>query len=270
MKDLVQNRRRIGVRDKARIAWLALRENGPVWCALLGTYYAASALADAAHGRMHRIRDRRGVPGLNSVSLNRAIWDAWDWSGKGEEWTQSPEWKDSCIRCVLERYVPQGGRLLEIGPGGGRWTESLIRRADEYVGIDVSASAVETCRERFRGVPSAAFLVGSGQDLAGVPDASIDSIWSFDVFVHINESTVARYLSEFVRVMRAGAIAVIHHGSAGGSAGGWRSDLTRERMHALIAERPLKIDQCIDGWFENGQRYDVAGYQDVITVFQRA
>lgn len=269
MKDIVHNRRRIRARDKARIAWLALRENGLAWCTLLGVYYLASALGGAAHAGMHRIRERRGVPGLNSVALNRAIWDAWDWNAGGEEWTPSPDWKESCIRCVLDRHLPRGGRLLEIGPGGGRWTEPLIGRSDDYIGLDVSAAAVEKCRERFIHEPRARFQLGSGQDLAGVEDRSVEAIWSFDVFVHINAATVARYLDEFARVLKPGGVAVIHHGGVGGNAGGWRSDLTREHMQALLAERPFALVESFDSWLDDGRRFDVAGYQDVISVFRR-
>ena len=269
MKDIVRNRRRIRAGNKARIAWLALRENGLAWCTMFAAYYSASTLAGAAHAGMHRIRERRGVPGLNSVALNRAIWDAWDWDAGGEEWTPSPDWKDSCIRCVLERYLPRGGRVLEIGPGGGRWTEALIARSVEYVGLDVSTAAVEKCRERFRDESRARFQVGSGQDLTGVRDRGVDSIWSFDVFVHINAATVERYLDEFARVMQPGGVAVIHHGGVGGNAGGWRSDLTRERMQALLAQGPFAIVDTFDSWLDGGRRYDVAGYQDVISVFRR-
>jgi SAM-dependent methyltransferase len=218
---------------------------------------------------MHAIRQRRGVPGLNSVALNRAIWDAWDWNAGGEEWTPSPDWKESCVRCVLDRYLPRGSQVLEIGPGGGRWTEPLIDRAETYIGLDVSAAAVERCRKRFRDHPRAEFRLGSGRDLAGVDDHSIGAVWSFDVFVHINENTVVRYLDEFARVMKPGGVAVIHHGGVGGAAGGWRSDLTHERMRELIAQRPFDLVDCFDGWTDGGRRYDVAGYQDAVSVFRR-
>jgi SAM-dependent methyltransferase len=235
---------------------------------MFATYYAASTVADAARRRMHGLRGGMGIPGLNSVALNRAIWNAWDWGQGGEEWTSSPEWKGSVLRCVLERLIPQGGRILEIGPGGGRWTAALIERADEYVGLDLSETAVDTCRRRFRDERKATFIVGSGEDLQCIGGASIDAIWSFDVFVHINEVTVASYLDEFARVLKPGGIAVIHHGGVGGKSGGWRSDLTGERMHALIEERRLTTVDRFDSWFEDGRRYEVTGYGDIITVMR--
>ncbi len=46
MKDIVENRQRLSVGQKAEMAKLALQENGVLWTALLGTYYAFSGVAD--------------------------------------------------------------------------------------------------------------------------------------------------------------------------------------------------------------------------------
>ncbi|HEY0515673.1 MAG TPA: hypothetical protein VGD00_01015, partial [Solirubrobacteraceae bacterium] len=74
----------------------------------------------------------------NSSQENRRRWSGWDWSGGGEEWSASEEWKRALIDDVLERWIPQGTAVLEIGPGAGRWTEALLRRCSRLTVVDVS------------------------------------------------------------------------------------------------------------------------------------
>ncbi len=267
MKDIVENRRRISLGRKLRIAHIALRENGVLWCTFLLVYYASSAIAHRAFGVMDRMRHKRGIPGLNSRELNREIWNAWNWSAGGEEWSKSAEWKESLSRCILEQEVPDHCRVLEIGPGGGRWTESLLRLASEYTGVDISAACVEHCRVRFANNPNARFILGSGNDLAAVTTGSVDTIWSHDVFVHINAAEVERYAAEFRRVLRPGGIGIIHHGGVGGASGGWRSNLTNDAFTQILARNHLRVRRSLTHWTD-GDTVHRLDYDDLMTVFE--
>jgi SAM-dependent methyltransferase len=266
VKDIVENRRRISLASKLRIAWLTLRENGLPWCLLLFGYYVSSFVADKFFSAMDRLRRSRNLPGLNSAALNKQIWEAWDWRAGGDEWTESEEWKQSLIRCVLNREMPQDCSILEIGPGGGRWTGPLLERASAYVGVDISATCIDHCRGRFGQVRHARFIVGSGRDLAQVADRSIDAIWSFDVFVHINRAEVAAYASEFLRVLRPGGTAIIHHGAVGGAQGGWRSNMTGDEFASILRQNNLQIVKTLDQWADDTRTYPLR-FGDLITVF---
>lgn len=200
--------------------------------------------------------------------MNEEIWTSWDWSGDGEEWTPSAAWKQSLVACVLEKYLPEGVDVLEIGPGAGRWTEALLRRANHLTGVDISETCVEICRRKFADKPNANFFKTSGRDLIGVADSSIDAVWSFDVFVHINRPEVASYVEELRRVMRPDSVGVIHHGGGAGVHGGWRSDLTKEQLSCLLEQSGFVISDQFDRWTDGDQIYDVGPYQDVITVFR--
>jgi SAM-dependent methyltransferase len=268
MKDSVADRKRIGLARKLKLARIALRENGVRWCACLLTYYAASAVAQRAFGAMDRLRRTRHIPGLNSATLNREIWDAWDWGSGGEEWSGSEEWKQSLLRCVLEREIPVNSSVLEIGPGAGRWTTHLLERARDYIGIDISSTCVQHCRDRFSGRQRVRFEVGSGRDLAAVPSDSVDAIWSYDVFVHINRAEVASYAHEFARVLRGGGVGVVHHGSVGGASGGWRSDLTADAFASILAQHELQVRRSFNSWDDGGAIQRLA-YDDLITVFSK-
>jgi len=268
MKDIIENRRHISWTHKAKLLGLIVKENGVLWCLAFGFYYVHSAMAQKAFSFMDGLRRTKGIPGMNSPSLNKAIWEAWDWSAGGEEWSPSEDWKASVIQCVLDKYVPAGTEVLEIGPGGGRWTPPLIARASRYIGIDISESCVDVCRAKFAGESKASFAVGSGTDLRGVADGSIDVLWSFDVFVHINQEEVEKYAAEFRRVFKPGAVGILHHGSVGGALGGWRSNITHESMLKLLKDRGFEILATFKEWQEGGKTHQAGLYQDVITVFR--
>ena len=169
-----------------------------------------SGVRRATLGMLHAIEDvrlsaeqRRLVLGPahlawrgNSVGVNRDRWNEWDWARAGEEWTASPEWKASLIGDVLERLMPARGVLLEIGPGAGRWSRALLPRATRLILVDVSARALDLCRAEFADAGNVEYVLATGSDLAGVPTASVDGVWSFDVFVHVAPADVAGYLRE--------------------------------------------------------------------------
>ena len=223
---------------------------------------------------------RRGVLGSahlrwreNSSNDNRRRWSGYDWSGRGEEWNASSEWKQALIDDVLARWIPAGAVVLEIGPGAGRWSEFLAERASQLVLVDVSERPLELCRERFNGDAGIQYVLSSGSDLPGVEDASIDAVWSFDVFVHVAPRDQAAYLEEIARVLKPGGKAVVHH-SDGRNRGqlpsrhGWRSPMSRGLFAALAAERGLQVEHQLDSWGPDG-RYDLSGYADAITVCRR-
>jgi ubiquinone/menaquinone biosynthesis C-methylase UbiE len=218
---------------------------------------------------MQRLRETRSLPGISSPAVNREIWQSWDWSQGGDEWTPSADWKEAFRRGVLERYVPAAARVLEIGPGAGRWTGYLAERAAQLTAVDISSSCIELCREKFGHLGNVEFLVTSGEALPGVPDTAIDCIFSFDVFVHINRREVGQYVAEFRRVLKPGGRGIIHHGNVAGAGGGWRSDLTGREFTALLEQAGLRVHGQFATWDHAGHRFDVSRYGDLITVFEK-
>jgi SAM-dependent methyltransferase len=208
----------------------------------------------------------------NSAVDNRRRWSGYDWSGGGEEWNASPEWKQALIDDVLARWVPVGTSALEIGPGAGRWSQALAARASRLVLVDVSERPLELCRERFNGDTRILYILSSGSDLPGVEDGSIDAVWSFDVFVHVAPRDQAAYLEEIARVLAPGGTAVVHH-SDGRNRGqlpsrrGWRSPMSRALFAALAVERGLRVECQLDSWGPGGH-FDLSAYADVITVLR--
>jgi hypothetical protein len=267
--DIVANRKRIGYRAKARLLAISLCENGVTWTLLLGVYYVLSRFAERTFVRLQKKKLMRGLPGTSSLRMNREIWENWDWTARGDEWTPSQEWKESIVRNVLRRWIPENGNILEIGPGAGRWTEILLPMSSRFWGIDISERCIAICRERFSSYSKAEFYVTHGDDLARVPNDSVDALWSYDVFVHVNQCEFDLYACDFIRAMRSGAIGVIQHGKSGGKQGGWRSDLSAESVARSLTDKGFEIVQQFDGWQEAGSDTPVGLYEDVVTVFRR-
>lgn len=191
------------------------------------------------------------VVNTNSVGHNLKIWSNYDWSAQGEHWAHSPEWKQSIVDYILLPNVPEGGVVLEIGPGAGRWTTYLADRAQRLLVVDLTSECIDLCKERFHDRTNIEYFVNDGKDLGFIEDASVDRIWSWDVFVHINQQGVRGYVEQFARILRPGGCAVLHH-SAKGVNFGWRSNMTAVKMQEFCRELGLELRQ-FDSWGEAGE-----------------
>lgn len=268
-----------------RLAYL-VRWAGVGWLGLYLVRQTLTRVLFRIHRRMMRIEEHRFLTGemtvsgqFNTAQQNSAMWDQYDWQRLGEEWTEqahvqrgfdAEEWKARLIRERLERYMPSDGTLLEVGPGGGRWTESLLARSRSLMLVDVAAKCLSLCRERFHADPRLRFhLVDPTRpefiDASVVPDESVDGIWSYDVFVHINPTDISKYLRDFRRILRPGAAAVIHH--TGRTPSDWdykeafRSQMNAEFFAHLARQAGLQVlDQSEALVHKPG---------DIITVLQK-
>jgi SAM-dependent methyltransferase len=209
----------------------------------------------------------------NSVGVNRDRWNHWDWTRAGEEWTASPAWKQALIDDVLVGLIPADVVVLEIGPGAGRWSRAILPRARRLILVDVSARPLELCRAEFADATNIDYVLSSGNDLPGVAGASVDAVWSFDVFVHVAPADQAGYLREISRVLGPGGVAVIHHADGRNlgrlpSRHGWRAPMSRGLFAALAGQAGLALDRHLDSWGPSDE-FDLAAYADAITVLRK-
>jgi ubiquinone/menaquinone biosynthesis C-methylase UbiE len=216
---------------------------------------------------VENLERKRNLPGFFSADTQRLVWDTYGWSAGGEEWTVSEEWKRSVIESLLKPHAGQGHDILEIGPGAGRWSAELQPLARALALADVSATCIEQCKVRLRDASNVEFVVNDGSSLP-FDHHRFDRIWSFDVFVHIGIDDTARYLSEFVRVLRSGGVALIHHTADGGIRGRWRSPMTASQFASMARKAGLEIVSQFDAWHHDGRQYGVAGSGDTITILQ--
>jgi ubiquinone/menaquinone biosynthesis C-methylase UbiE len=255
------------------------REFGPRYAVAETGLRASRRLAHWLEDTLLEMEGSRGVLGPahaqwrdNSTAENRRRWNEWDWSNKGEEWNASDSWKEALIEDVMLPVIPAGGTVLEIGPGAGRWSVVLAPRAEKLIVVDVAQKPLEVVAERLNGAGSVEGLLSDGASLNGVDDGSVDSIWSFDVFVHIRPRDQAAYLSEIARVLKPGGVAAIHHADGRNrgdapSREGWRAPMSATLFASLARDRGLQVEKQLREW--SAGQHDLGAFHDVITVLRR-
>lgn len=156
-----------------------------------------------------------GSPTMPTLDDNKIKWNEYDWESAGHEWSiawggVSDQWTTTILRRIFPLLPTE--RILEIGPGFGRWIPYLLAHCRSYVGIDISERAVSYCRRTFpAGSLSRRFLVGDGSTFLGVANASVSFVFSFDSLVHVELDCIASYTREIARVLVPGGHAFIHH-----------------------------------------------------------
>ena len=241
----------------------------------------------------------------NSIENNLRVWDAeYPWSQDGDEWDGQARvcgqpyeaWKRSVVETFITPHISASSRVLEIGPGHGRWSKEIVDRCQELVLVDLSPTCLEHCRRLFKDREHVVYQVTDGLSLPNVAEASIDFLWSYDAFVHMEAEVVAAYLGEMQRVLKTKGRAIVHHAGRrdvflplrflrgfgrGGSElydrltlgrarddGGWRSDVSRSLLRRLARRRGLSVDRQIDRWGRHGE-FGVPRYRDAITILSK-
>ena len=55
----------------------------------------------------------------------------------------------------------------------------------------------------------------------------------------------------------------------GGQHGGWRSDLTAERLDRELTSRGLRVIERFSRWTADGEQHEVGQRGDAVTVFEK-
>src|SRR4051812_18986478 len=243
---------------------------------------------------------------MPSVDWNHEVWGSeHQWDSEGDEWSGMaaycgqpyPEWKASLVETFLLPELTSDRVVLEVAPGHGRWSSLMVDRVRSLTLVDLSQSCIDACKQRFAAAENVTYIVNDGTALSGVADQSVDFIWSFDSFVHMESDVIASYLGEFARVLHPGGKAVVHHASKrpiavklapalrrAGTPGrvaarligqsrlrdsGNRSEVSRESFGRDAQAVGLAVLQQTDRWGPDG-RCTVGKYRDTITTLVRA
>ncbi len=134
---------------------------------------------------------------------------------------------------------------MEIGSGGGRWTQYLLRQARQVIAVELNPESFGYLARRFpEHADRLRFYATSGYEMAGIPTGAIDLVFSFDVLVHVDPEGIGQYLMEIERVLRPGGRAMLHYGDVDkpiANANPGFSRMTRARMEALLARTRLAV-----------------------------
>lgn len=163
------------------------------------------------------------------------------------------QWGDPCsqpaLSAVVERYITPYLRshlvVMEIGPGGGRWTQFLVG-ARELVLVDLNPEFFAYLRARFKDAPAKlTFYHTHDSELDGVASESIDFAFSFGAFVHIDPEDIASYVGHLQRVLKPGGRAVIQYADKTKKAAQENdsfSDMNKDRMEGYAVHHRFQIE----------------------------
>lgn len=97
----------------------------------------------------------------------------------------------------------------EIGPGGGRWTRYLLGCRTVYA-VDYHQELLDELAKTFA-APNIVPVLNAGSDFPGIPDGSVDFLFTFGVFVHLDRSLIAAYLLNMGRILGPAGTAVVQY-----------------------------------------------------------
>jgi phospholipid N-methyltransferase len=131
----------------------------------------------------------------------------------GLQWGDPEDPQSPALQGVRDRwlmpYVDPAATGLEIGPGGGRWTRYLLGFRQLYV-VDYHAELLAELRKNFPH-PHIVEILNNGNDFPAVPPASVDFVFSFGVFVHLDLDIIRAYLANLRGVIHANTQLVIQY-----------------------------------------------------------
>lgn len=152
---------------------------------------------------------------MPTIEENRQMWaESHDWSHRGEEWSlvwgsSAAQWQGSILPRLVD-FLP-ARRALEIGSGHGRWSRLLRPHCQELILVDLVEPCVAACRAEFADDPAVSCARTDGRTLPGVPERSLDFVFSLDSLVHAEMDVLAAYASELARTLAPDGVAFLHH-----------------------------------------------------------
>ena len=102
----------------------------------------------------------------------------------------------------LRPYIQPKTTVLEIGPGGGRWTRYMLGAKRIYA-VDYHKDLLEELAVNID-TSTLIHIKNDGDNFPNVPEGSIDFLFSFGVFVHLDIDIIDRYLENNETYNRAG------------------------------------------------------------------
>lgn len=166
----------------------------------------------------------------DNINYNKSLWNSYAqrWS-KETAWVEKEgvqdkesyleflgdEWgtKEDVLTIIdefIKPYVSSHSHALEIGVGGGRIADKVAPLVKTLDVSDIAITMLENAKKALSMHTNITYFPLNGTSLHLWEDASIDFVYSFDVFVHLDLHTMWRYFQEISRILKPNALAFIH------------------------------------------------------------
>ncbi len=139
-------------------------------------------------------------------------------------------------------YLSSDTIMIEIGPGGGRWTRYMLHTKQIYA-VDYHQEILTELKENFNR-NNISFIKNNGADFPEIPKNSIDYIFSFGTFVHLEIDIINNYLKNMKPLLKQEANIVVQYSDKTkplGKSNENFSDNNPDRMRELILSHGYSI-----------------------------
>lgn len=186
-----------------------------------------------------RMRDalpaRRSSGGAGAVDALRETWSTYpaEWKRDadlnlgaatlGEEWG-GPAFADLIAGELVAPYLGADVDVLELGCGGGKFSHRLAPRCRSLLCTDISQAMIDHASQTVADHDLGAnvdYRVLNGVDFTGVPDDSVDFVFSYDVQLHLQPQNVFSYMLDAKRVLRRNGVFMLHQVNLATEGGMW-------------------------------------------------
>ena len=217
-----------------------------------------------------------------NINFNKKLWGELhirDYNG--DEWNDMAtfdeveynQWKTWLINTFIYPYVNKNKTILEIAVWHWRRTKYLLWWSyEKYIWIDIAENCIEYCKKTFNNYENIDFLLWNWNDLSMINSNSIDFIFSFDSFVHIDQNIFQNYIKEFNRILKKWWIAIIHHSNTTNKnqiqSTWYRASCNNQTISEHIIKNNLTIIKQISKRWDKNQ-YSVDKFNDIITLISK-
>jgi ubiquinone/menaquinone biosynthesis C-methylase UbiE len=114
-------------------------------------------------------------------------------------------WEIQAFRRLL-KHVPEGGTILDVACGTGRYTRQLLEHGYKVGGIDISDEMLEYVRNAAKGNPNLLFLEQGDAEKLPFDDNEFDGVTCIRLYQRVPSSQRLQMLREVKRVSKSWAI----------------------------------------------------------------
>lgn len=199
-------------------------------------------------------------------------WEHHHYYEQAEDWLAGFWERGSHFRNMFDKLDIR--RVAELACGHGRHAAQIIEMTEIIYLVDVGKPNIDACKRRFWGRDNVRFILNDGAALAGIPDGSLTSLFSYDAMVHFEADTILSYLSEIARVLEPNGRALLHYSNFDAlpateyGHGPHMRNYFSERMMTHFAHRRglNRVDSRLIDWGHDPSYYGL----DALTLLQKA
>lgn len=121
------------------------------------------------------------------------------------------------LRAIVERHLPRGGNVLDVGCGNGEYTVLLAERAGRLLAFDISDSLLEAARKRCAGFDNVSFFLANLATTRVAFSHQVDAVFCMGVFACLpDDAQLLRVLDDFADYLVDGGLLVLRDSTVRG------------------------------------------------------